>query len=164
MYKVIDQSDVQHVILDFVFAWVVCIFVDPGTKVWSEWETQLPMQIYLCCRVLRLLILPVWAFCWMQSTQQLKPDPHSPSQSWLWQFVCTTSSFMGLCWTVGLIRMTHALIWPHLSRSAKEEQRPPQWTSTHQCIIHWIPVSTQLWMNLNWVNIWFCFSNQFCRK
>jgi hypothetical protein len=25
MYKVIDQSDVQHVILDFVFAWVVCI-------------------------------------------------------------------------------------------------------------------------------------------
>jgi hypothetical protein len=33
MYKVIDQSDVQHVILDFVFAWVVCIFVDPGTKV-----------------------------------------------------------------------------------------------------------------------------------
>jgi hypothetical protein len=31
----------------------------------------------------------------------------------------------------------------------------PQWTSTHQCTIHWMPVITQLWMNLNWVNIWF---------
>jgi hypothetical protein len=37
----------------------------------------------------------------------------------------------------------------------------PQGTSTHQCIIHWMHIITQLWMNLNWVDIWF---NQFCKK
>jgi hypothetical protein len=31
----------------------------------------------------------------------------------------------------------------------------PQWTSTHQGTIHWMPVITQLWMNLNWVSTWF---------
>jgi hypothetical protein len=41
----------------------------------------------------------------------------------------------------------------------------PQWTSTHQrTIIHWMPTITQLWMNLNWVNIWFLLGNQFCSK
>jgi hypothetical protein len=34
----------------------------------------------------------------------------------------------------------------------------------HQCTIHWIPYITQLWMNLNWVNIWFHLGNQFCMK
>jgi hypothetical protein len=32
---------------------------------------------------------------------------------------------------------------------------PPEWTSTHQLTIHCMPVMTQLWMNLNRVNIWF---------
>jgi hypothetical protein len=40
----------------------------------------------------------------------------------------------------------------------------PQWTSSHQHTIHWMPVITQLWMNLNWVSIWFHFDNQFCNK
>jgi len=41
----------------------------------------------------------------------------------------------------------------------------PQWTSTHQHTIHWMPIITQLWMNLiNRVNIWFHLGNQFCRK
>jgi hypothetical protein len=32
----------------------------------------------------------------------------------------------------------------------------PQWTSTYQRTIHWMPlIISQLWMNLNWVNIWF---------
>ncbi len=39
-----------------------------------------------------------------------------------------------------------------------------QWTSTHQCTIQWMPVITQLWMNLNWVSIWFHLDNQFCNK
>ncbi len=41
--------------------------------------------------------------------------------------------------------------------------RPPR-TSTHQRTIRWIPVITQLWMDLIWVKIWFHLSNQFCRK
>jgi hypothetical protein len=40
----------------------------------------------------------------------------------------------------------------------------PQWTSTHRCTIHWMAAITQLWMNLNWINIWFHLGNQFCRK
>jgi hypothetical protein len=58
MYTVIDQSDVQHVILDFVFAWVVCI-CGPWDKsmIWMRNTTS--NAIYLCCRVLRLLILLV---------------------------------------------------------------------------------------------------------
>ncbi len=40
----------------------------------------------------------------------------------------------------------------------------PQWTSTHQHIIHWMPVITRLWMNLNWVSIWFHFGNPLCTK
>jgi hypothetical protein len=39
-----------------------------------------------------------------------------------------------------------------------------QWTSTHRHIIHWMLIITQLWMNLNWVHIWFQVGNQFCRK
>jgi hypothetical protein len=40
-----------------------------------------------------------------------------------------------------------------------------QWTSTDQRTIHWMPIMTQqLWMNLNWVNIWFHLGNQFCSK
>jgi hypothetical protein len=30
-----------------------------------------------------------------------------------------------------------------------------KWRSTHQCTIHWMPIMTQLWMSLNWVNIRF---------
>ncbi len=58
MYKLIDQNDVQHVILDFVFAWVVCI-CGPWDKsmIWMRNTTS--NAIYLCCRVLWLLILPV---------------------------------------------------------------------------------------------------------
>jgi hypothetical protein len=40
----------------------------------------------------------------------------------------------------------------------------PRWTSTHQCTIQWMPVITQLWMNLNWVNIWSHLGNPFCKK
>jgi hypothetical protein len=40
----------------------------------------------------------------------------------------------------------------------------PLWTSTHQCTIHWMPVLTHLWMNLNWVSIWFHRGNQFHKK
>jgi hypothetical protein len=28
-------------------------------------------------------------------------------------------------------------------------------TGTHKRTIHWMPVITQLWKNLNWVNVWF---------
>jgi hypothetical protein len=52
-------------------------------------------------------------------------------------------------WTVLCVFLTLLLItWP-------------QWTSTHQRTIHWMPIITQLWMNLNWVNIWFHLGNQF---
>jgi hypothetical protein len=37
----------------------------------------------------------------------------------------------------------------------------PEWTSTHQRTIHWMPTMTQLWMNLNRVNIWIHVHNQF---
>jgi len=40
----------------------------------------------------------------------------------------------------------------------------PQWTSTHQHTIHWMPIIAHLWMNLNWVNLWFALGDQFCRK
>jgi hypothetical protein len=30
--------------------------------------------------------------------------------------------------------------------------------------IHWMPVMTQLGMNLNWVNIWFQLGNPFWKK
>jgi hypothetical protein len=33
------------------------------------------------------------------------------------------------------------------------------WTSIHQGTIDWMPIITQLWMNLNWVNIWFHLGN-----
>jgi hypothetical protein len=39
-----------------------------------------------------------------------------------------------------------------------------QWTSTHQRTIHWMPVTTQLWINLNWVDVWFHLGNRFYRK
>ncbi len=133
-----------------------------GQKYDLNEKTQLPMQSIFVVGFYGFLSY-LWAFCWMQSTQQLKPDPHSPSQSWLWQFVCTTSSFMGHCNSKPDPNYTCSDATT-LSRSAKEEQRQPQWTSTHQCTIHLMPVITQLWMNLNWVNIGFCLSNQFCRK
>jgi len=102
-------------------------FVDPGTKVWSEWETQLPMQSIFVVGFYGFLSY-LWAFCWMQSTQQLKPDPHSPSQSWLWQFVCTTSSFMGHCNS----RELHMLWYDHIikiskgrAKAATMNQHPP---------------------------------------
>jgi len=40
----------------------------------------------------------------------------------------------------------------------------PQWTSTNQHTIYWMPFITQLCMDLNWVNIWFHLGDQFCRK
>jgi hypothetical protein len=40
----------------------------------------------------------------------------------------------------------------------------PQWISTHQCTIHWMPLTTHLWMNFNRVNIWFHLGNQYCKK
>jgi hypothetical protein len=40
----------------------------------------------------------------------------------------------------------------------------PACTRTHEHTIHWIPVMTQLWMNLNRVNIWFDLGNLFCKK
>ncbi len=43
---------------------------------------------------------------------------------------------------------TFILLWP-------VPLTQPQWTSTHKHTIHWMPVITQLWMNLNWVSIWF---------
>jgi hypothetical protein len=59
--------------------------------------------------------------------------------------------------------------WPHLSINSQTPYLPtlpsqPQWTSTHQCTIHWMLVIMQVWMNLNWVNIWFHLGNQFCKK
>jgi hypothetical protein len=30
--------------------------------------------------------------------------------------------------------------------------------------IHWMPIIIQLWMNFNWINIWFHLGNQLCRK
>ncbi len=36
----------------------------------------------------------------------------------------------------------------------------PEWSST----IHWMPITPQLWMNLNWVNIWFHLGNPFYKK
>jgi hypothetical protein len=33
-----------------------------------------------------------------------------------------------------------------------------------QHTIHWMPIITQLWVKLIWVNIWTPFGNQFCRK
>ncbi len=37
-------------------------------------------------------------------------------------------------------------------------------STTHQCNIHWMLTITQLWMNLNWVNIRFHLGNQFLQK
>jgi hypothetical protein len=61
------------------------------------------------------------------------------------------------------------LLWynvKHISVS-KDMHSPHQATVNqhpHQCTIHWMPVITQLWMNLNLVNILFHRGNQFCRK
>jgi hypothetical protein len=59
-----------------------------------------------------------------------------------------------------MARVTHDEPWLTCSNSAAQ----PQWTSTHQCTIHWMPVITQSWMNLNWVNILFHLGYQFCWK
>jgi hypothetical protein len=42
--------------------------------------------------------------------------------------------------------------------------RVRQWATVNQRTIHWMPIITQLWMNLNRVNIWFNLGNQFCKK
>jgi hypothetical protein len=69
-------------------------------------------------------------------------------------------------------------IWPRLMAGAEFWDRSrvfsqlnwqagdmrPQWTSTNQPTIYWMPLITQLWMDLNWVNIWFHPGGQFCRK
>jgi hypothetical protein len=36
----------------------------------------------------------------------------------------------------------------------------PEWTSTHQCTMNWMPIMAQLWINLNLVNIWFHLGNK----
>ncbi len=41
-------------------------------------------------------------------------------------------------------------------------QTGPQWTSTHQRTIHWMPLITQLW--INWVSIWVYLGNQLWKK
>lgn len=43
---------------------------------------------------------------------------------------------------------------------ATVNQHPPP----HHPSIHWMPVISQVWMNLTLVNIWLYLSNQFCRK
>ncbi len=55
---------------------------------------------------------------------------------------------------------------PHwVSRTMRLQFWRLQWTSTtHQCTIHWMLTITQLWMDLNWVNIWFHLGNQFLQK
>jgi len=40
----------------------------------------------------------------------------------------------------------------------------PQWTSTHECTIHWIPVMIQLCMILNWVTTRLHLGNPFYKK
>jgi hypothetical protein len=44
------------------------------------------------------------------------------------------------------------------------DQSWPVWTSSHQSTIQWVPVITQLWMNLTWLNLWFTLGNPICRK
>jgi hypothetical protein len=34
---------------------------------------------------------------------------------------------------------------------------------TQQRTIHWMPIITQFWMNLNWVNIWFHLCNPYSK-
>jgi hypothetical protein len=64
-------------------------------------------------------------------------------------------------WCVCEVLIHHGWINLHfiLHYSCAEVFQAPcgrsQWTSTHQCIIHWMSIITQLWMNLNRVNIWF---------
>jgi hypothetical protein len=41
----------------------------------------------------------------------------------------------------GHIVQKYTNLWKQASR--------PEWTHTDQCTIHWMPITTQLWMNLN---------------
>jgi len=141
-------------------------FVDPGTKVWSEWETQLPMQSIFVVRVLRLLILP--ASFLLNAKPTTTTETRSPfSKPKLIMTICVYNKQLhGPFVTVGLIPITHALIWPHYQQSAKEEQR--QATMNQHPPVH--PPSTGCLdlLSCGWTSteliFGFCLSNQFCRK
>jgi len=55
------------------------------------------------------------------------------------------------------------LLQVHFLQLAKPPAQP-EWTGNHQRTIHWMVIMTQLWMNLNWVNIWFHLGNPSCKK
>lgn len=57
-----------------------------------------------------------------------------------WGFSC-------LVWLVALWRSSQ--IWEWLWFCGNNFRKWPEWTSTHQHIIHWMPIITQLWINLN---------------
>ncbi len=43
--------------------------------------------------------------------------------------------------------------WWNVTPKENSGEHPEQ-TSTHQYTIHWMPITAQLWMNLNWLDIW----------
>jgi hypothetical protein len=54
-------------------------------------------------------------------------------------------------------------IWPPTTN--KPQNVAHSEPAPHQCTtIHWMPINIQLWMNLNWVSIWFYLGNQLCKK
>jgi hypothetical protein len=80
---------------------------------------------------------------------------------------------------VEILEMKFTSIWRHAEIGPRNEIWMSSWVQVvtinvigllRMCIfkwmgtIHWMPIITQLWMNLNWVNMWFNLGNQFCRK
>jgi hypothetical protein len=60
------------------------------------------------------------------------------------------------------------IIWlsntSYILQQKKGHSEPASTTSAPSTGCHWMPITTWLWMNLIWVNIWFHLGNQFCRK
>ncbi len=97
----------------------------------------------------------------------------------IWQ--CFTIFFSPHCWRLKPSKITFIFenfyfpFWRNYSnkrptpswfrfRGCSRALGGPQWTRTHQCTIHWMPLMSQLWMNLNWVTTWSHLGNPFNKK
>ncbi len=103
---------------------------------------QLPLVNYTPILQEGMYIIIIWRVCWVhKADHHLASTEERPNCMQSWK----------ICLHIPLEVLEGPLQWP-------------QWTSTHQCTIHWMPVTTHLWMNFNRVNTWFHLGNQFCKK
>jgi hypothetical protein len=98
-------------------------FVDPAwdkSMIWMRNTTS--NAIYLCCRVLRLLILPA---SFLLNAKPTTTETRSPfAKPKLIMTICVYNKQLhGPFVTVGLIPITHALIWPHYQQHQQRKNK-----------------------------------------